>query len=98
MLGVACAPPQQFERPATMSEIRDQVDAVLRVPDARSRTFVADDGQIWHVSEQPFSEYDRRRGFSLIFASELAVRRVRDYPADWFGLTEDALAALSWGV
>jgi hypothetical protein len=81
-----------------MNEIRDQVDGTLRARDPRSRTFVADDGQIWHVSEQPFSEYDRRRGFSLIFASELAVRRVRDYPADWFELSEQALAALSWGV
>jgi hypothetical protein len=81
-----------------MSEIRDQVDAMPRVPDARSRTFVADDGQIWHVSERAFSEYDRRRGHSLIFTSDLAVRRVRDYPANWYDLSEQALAALSWGV
>lgn len=81
-----------------MSEIRDQVDATPRVPDARSRTFVADDGQIWHVSERPFSEYDRRRGHSLIFTSDLAVRRVRDYPTDWYDLSEQALAELSWGV
>jgi hypothetical protein len=81
-----------------MSDIRDQVDATPRARESRTRTFVADDGQIWHVSERPFAEYDRRRGFSLIFASELAVRRVRDYPADWFGLSEEALAKLSWGV
>jgi hypothetical protein len=81
-----------------MSEKRDPVDATPRAPETRSRTFVADDGQIWHVYEQQFSEYDRRRGHSLIFTSELAVRRVRNYPADWFGLSEEALAALSWGV
>ena len=52
----------------------------------------------WRVFEQPFSEYDRRTGCSLIFASELAVRRVRDYPSDWFTLPEAALERLSWAV
>jgi len=80
-----------------MSEIRD-ADVTPRAADPRSRTFVDLDGQIWHVSEQPFSGYDRRHGYSLIFASDLAVRRVRDYPAAWFDLTEQELAALSWGV
>jgi hypothetical protein len=62
------------------------------------RSFTDDLGQDWLVSEQPFSEYDRRRGFSLIFASELAVRRVREYPSDWFTLSDSELAALSWRV
>ena len=65
---------------------------------AAVRSFTDDLGQDWLVSEQPFSEYDRRRGFSLIFASELAVRRVRDYPSDWFTLSDPELAALSWRV
>ena len=50
------------------------------------------------MSERPFSEYDRRSGRSLIFSSELAVRRVRDYPGDWFSLSDSELAALSWRV
>jgi hypothetical protein len=79
-----------------MSEPRDQVDTSPRAPESRSRTYVDDTGQIWHVSEQPFSEYDRRRGHSLIFTSDQAVRRVRDYPAEWHSLPEPALAALSW--
>jgi hypothetical protein len=61
-----------------------------------SRTFIDADGIRWHVHEQAFSEYDRRRGISLIFASEAAVRRVRDYPADWCTLTDAELAELSW--
>ena len=65
---------------------------------SRVRSFTDDLGQDWLVSEQPFSEYDRRRGYSLIFASELAVRRVRDYPSDWFTLSDPELAALSWRV
>ena len=64
----------------------------------RIRSFTDALGQTWLVSEQPFSEYDRRSGFSLIFSSELAVRRVRNYPKDWFALSDTELAALSWRV
>jgi hypothetical protein len=64
----------------------------------RVRSFTDDLGQRWLVSERPYSEYDRRSGFSLIFSSELAVRRVRNYPIDWFTLSDADLAALSWRV
>jgi hypothetical protein len=60
------------------------------------RVFVDDEGNRWRVSEQPFSEYDRRRGLSLIFSSESAVRRVRDYPRDWAALPDAELVRLSW--
>jgi hypothetical protein len=62
------------------------------------RVFVDADGVRWSVKETPFSEYDRRRGVSLIFWSEGAVRRVRDYPADWQLLPDEDLALLSWKV
>jgi len=81
-----------------MSEIRDQIDVTSRAAETRSRSFVDDDGQIWYVMERAFSDFDRRRGFSLIFTSDLAVRRVRDYPPNWFDLSEAALAELSWKV
>jgi hypothetical protein len=64
----------------------------------RERVFVDDDGVHWLVKEMSFSDYDRRRGQSLIFASDAAVRRVRDYPADWFELSDAELAALSWKI
>ena len=60
------------------------------------RFFTDADGVGWHVREQPFSEYDRRRGRSLIFASEAAVRRVREYPDDWYTLSDEQLSLLSW--
>jgi hypothetical protein len=60
------------------------------------RTFVDTDGIHWRVFEQPFADYDRRRGMSLIFASEGAVRRVRDYPANWSAISDAELTALSW--
>lgn len=50
------------------------------------------------MSEEPFTDYDRRRGASLIFSSDNVVRRVRGYPAEWRDLTDDALLALSWKV
>ena len=60
------------------------------------RSFVDADGGRWRVFEQAFNDYDRRSGMSLIFSSDAAVRRVRDYPADWFDLDDAQLAALSW--
>jgi hypothetical protein len=61
-----------------------------------TRTFVDADGVRWLAHEQPFSEYDRRKGRSLIFSSDGAVRRVRDYPGNWMTLTDEELAHLSW--
>ena len=64
----------------------------------RVRVFVDVDGTRWQVKEMPFSNYDRRRGLSLIFWSEGAVRRVRDYPGNWYELSDGELALLSWKV
>jgi hypothetical protein len=60
------------------------------------RSFLDAEGARWRVYEQAFADYDRRSGLSLIFASESAVRRVRDYPAEWTELTDSELLALSW--
>jgi hypothetical protein len=65
---------------------------------ARPRLFVDTEGTRWQVYEQEFSDYDRRRGSSLIFAAETAVRRVRDYPPNWRELSDAELTALSWKV
>ena len=48
------------------------------------------------VYEQRLTEYDRRSGRSLIFNSDFAVRRVRDFPENWMELSEAELIALSW--
>ncbi len=68
----------------------------LKSPATPVRDFVDADGTRWHVSERPFADYDRRRGVSLIFASDAAVRRVREYPENWFSLSDAELIALSW--
>ncbi|MDB4912716.1 MAG: hypothetical protein JWM95_360 [Gemmatimonadetes bacterium] len=61
-----------------------------------TRTFVDADSVRWQVFERAFADYDRRTGLSLIFASESAVRRVRDYPENWQALSDEQLAELSW--
>jgi hypothetical protein len=81
-----------------MTSSRERSEVLGTDEQIRTRTFTDDLGQSWLVSEQPFSEYDRRSGCSLIFSSELAVRRVRNYPSDWFMLSDADLAALSWRV
>jgi len=53
------------------------------------------DGVPWLVYELP-STFDRRHAPSLVFESELAVRRVRTYPAAWRSLSDAELWALSW--
>ena len=63
---------------------------------AQVRSFVDADGTRWQVTERPFADYDRRRGLSLIFSSDGAVRRVREYPADWHLLSDEELFVLSW--
>ncbi|MDQ6633197.1 MAG: hypothetical protein M3Z10_00370 [Gemmatimonadota bacterium] len=76
-------PPHKYDVPA-----RDASQAV--------RTFVDGDGVSWRVHEQAFSEYDRRKGRSLIFSSDGAVRRVRGYPDEWMQLSAAELSDLSW--
>ena len=58
------------------------------------RTFTDTDGIHWDVRELK-ADYDRRTGASLIFESTHAIRRVRNYPADWHTLSEAELSTLS---
>ena len=54
------------------------------------------DGILWLVYELGPLAYDRRQAPCLIFESDTAVRRVRNYPANWRALSDDELLALSW--
>jgi hypothetical protein len=74
----------------------DRVDVSADSETPLERTFMDVDGTHWRVYEKAFGDYDRRSGMSLIFASEAAVRRVRDFPPDWMQLTDEELLALSW--
>ena len=74
----------------------DRVDSSADSEGHPGRTFQDVEGARWQVYEQAFGDYDRRSGMSLIFTSEAAVRRVRDFPSDWRQLTDEELLALSW--
>lgn len=82
-----------MSEPSTPNESAQPEQAEERV-----RIFVDADGTRWRVHEMTFSSYDRRRGQSLIFWSEGAVRRVRSYPANWHELSDGDLALLSWKI
>ena len=60
------------------------------------RSFDDAEGTRWRVYESPLTGYNSHRGQSLIFASETAVRRVRDFPANWANLSDEDLGMLSW--
>ena len=60
------------------------------------RVYFDADGHRWQVYEKAFDPFDRRSGMSLIFASDGAMRRVRNYPANWIDLSDEELAKLSW--
>lgn len=63
----------------------------------RRRTFIDLEGVQWDVYEIRNPDYDRRSGQSLIFESVGAMRRVRNYPADWMQRSTDELIRLSVG-
>lgn len=81
-----------------MSGPIERVTSLTDSTPSHARTLHDSEGAQWRVFEQAFADYDRRSGLSLIFSSDAAVRRVRDYPANWFDLPDDELLTLSWRV
>lgn len=62
---------------------------------ARVRIVATDDGRQWVVRELPSSPSEWCTYGSLLFISDRAIRRVRDYPADWFDRPDADLIAVS---
>lgn len=60
-----------------------------------TRTIVDQEGRVWLVREMRSPSYDRRDSASLVFLTDEVMRRVRDYPAEWRTLSDEALYALS---
>ncbi|HEX4682432.1 MAG TPA: hypothetical protein VH277_06990 [Gemmatimonadaceae bacterium] len=85
----------QFETPSPAGHPRTSAAPESSAPVALSRVrrFIGMDGREWRVREV-VSAYDRRRANSLIFDTFDAARRVRQYPPDWYNLTDAELAML----
>jgi hypothetical protein len=62
--------------------------------EARRRVLLDAEGRKWTVFESTLP-YDRRGTCTLVFESVDVMRRVRDFPPDWFERSDDALLALS---
>lgn len=72
-------------------------DNPLRVADDASgdvRVIVTAGGQHWVVREVELSTYDRRTR-SLVFLTDGAMRRVRNYPVNWRQCSDAELLAIS---
>lgn len=61
------------------------------------RSYRAADGVVWTVREREAGQIGSAPGGrSLVFESDMVIRRVRRYPADWRELPDAELERLSW--
>ena len=60
----------------------------------RVRTLQDDSARIWTVSEKKLAS-DNPNASSLRFVSDYSIRCVRDYPANWFELSDAELFVVS---
>lgn len=76
----------------------DRLDSSSSTPSGQrtGRRELALDGEVWVVYERAAGVDDRNPDPSLVFECRSAIRRVRDYPADWYTLSDAALRTLSW--
>ena len=62
------------------------------------RRYFVHGNAMWTVYERNASKFDLRHEPNLIVASEDAIRRVRNYPTNWFELSDEGLYDLSWNT
>jgi len=79
--------------PRTPDDERADLRASDLAPGPKRRLFA--DGEHWLVREIPAPAFDRRARTHLVFESGSVMRRVRQFPADWDKLSDEALYALS---
>ncbi|HEY9228285.1 MAG TPA: hypothetical protein VIP11_16635 [Gemmatimonadaceae bacterium] len=61
----------------------------------RVRIVATADGRQWVVREVPPLYVDGKDGGSLVFSSDHVMRRVRNYPLDWFDKPDAELISVS---
>jgi len=60
-----------------------------------TRTIVDPSGRVWFVRQVFAASYDRRGASSLVFVTDDAMRRVREFPDNWRELSDNELYAVS---
>jgi hypothetical protein len=55
---------------------------------------ISAEGLRWYVQEVPAPAFDRRGGTHLLFDGETIMRRVREFPVNWFEMSDEELYEL----
>lgn len=85
--------------PHVMSTAPDQNPAIKGVNVSASEPrFLWAEGIYWRVREVPAPTFDRRGGTHLVFESDDVMRRLRQFPPDWKGLSDEDLYQLSFDL
>lgn len=69
--------------------------SVASEPQDLTRTIVDPAGRVWFVRQVSSPSYDRRGATALVFLTDDAMRRVRDFPENWRELADADLYAVS---
>ena len=82
---------RRLETPVIWGIVKTLTERGHRVAARPTRTYDDARGLEWRVTE-----HETVSGRSLVFMSVSAMRRVSEYPADWWRLSAAELDALSW--
>ena len=79
------------------AQLTDAADGYGADDQRTRRTYRAADGVVWTVREREAGQIGSAPGGrSLVFESDMVIRRVRRYPAGWRALPDAELERLSW--
>jgi len=74
---------------------RHEADQVLTGPVITQVRDLDADGHRWRIHEVLAPSFDRRSGTHLVFHADTVIRRVRNFPANWYELSDDELYVLT---
>jgi hypothetical protein len=77
-----------------MNDAEPSRPKAVAIQEAQTRVIEGDDKR-WRVREEPWPIADRRGGTCLIFDADTVVRRVRNFPPEWFEWSDADLYSLS---
>ena len=81
------------------AQLSDAADGYGADDQRARRTYRAADGTVWTVREREAGQIGSPPGGrSLVFESDMVIRRVRRYPVGWRALPDAELERLSWAT